>query len=179
MAARKSLVRLSQHFILTSTGPILGLLSLLFTAGALLLMLFIILAGAINQAPVNKWYFLQANTGNIPQAPSVARWTFWNLCPVVDGKNVCGPVQPAFPFDPAGGKNFGTTSHVAPQFIGTKKWYLESRFMFAFELIALFFAGCSLLTGVLALCTRIGAYLSGFLALMALIFQTATAALMT
>jgi len=51
--------------------------------------------------------------------------------------------------------------------------------MFAFYLIALFFGACALLTGLLALCTRIGAYLSGLNALIALFFQTLAAALMT
>ncbi len=51
--------------------------------------------------------------------------------------------------------------------------------MFAFVLIGLFFAVCSLFTGMLALCSRIGAYLSGLLNMTALFFQTITAALMT
>lgn len=51
--------------------------------------------------------------------------------------------------------------------------------MFAFELIALFFAVCALFTGMLALCTRLGSYLSGLLTTIALLFQTVTAALMT
>jgi len=51
--------------------------------------------------------------------------------------------------------------------------------MFAFYLIALFFAACALLTGLLALCTRIGSYLSGLNAMVALFFQSLAAALMT
>ncbi len=61
----------------------------------------------------------------------------------------------------------------------TRTYFYLTRFMFAFALIALFFAACSLFTGILALCSRIGAYLSGLLNMTALFFQTLTAALMT
>jgi len=61
----------------------------------------------------------------------------------------------------------------------TNKFYYLSRFMFAFYLIALFFGACALLTGLLALCTRFGAYISGLNAAIALFFQTLAAALMT
>lgn len=54
-----------------------------------------------------------------------------------------------------------------------------SRFMFAFYLIALFFAAISLLTGLLALCSRLGGYLSGLNTMIALGSQTIAAALMT
>lgn len=61
----------------------------------------------------------------------------------------------------------------------TKHYYLMSRFMFPFVLIGLFFAVVSLFTGLLALCTRLGGYLSGFVGWLALCFQTLTTALMT
>lgn len=61
----------------------------------------------------------------------------------------------------------------------THKYYYLTRFMFAFVLIGLFFAVCALFLGLVALCSRIGSYLSGALCLMALFFQTLTAALMT
>lgn len=54
-----------------------------------------------------------------------------------------------------------------------------TRFMFAFMLIGLFFAVLSLFIGLLALCTRIGSFVSSFLGLIALTFQTITTALMT
>jgi len=88
-------------------------------------------------------------------------------------------VHPAFPFDPPSSRNFGTTTDVPKAFIGTSRYFYLTRFMFAFELIALFFAVCALFTGMLALCTRLGSYLSGLLTTIALLFQTVTAALMT
>lgn len=54
-----------------------------------------------------------------------------------------------------------------------------SRFMFPFEIIALFFAVCSLFLGLLAPCTRIGSYLSSTIALIAWVFQVITTCLMT
>jgi hypothetical protein len=51
--------------------------------------------------------------------------------------------------------------------------------MFPFIIIGLFFAVCSLFTGLLAMCTRIASYLSGFLAWIALTFQVITTCLMT
>lgn len=61
----------------------------------------------------------------------------------------------------------------------THKYYYLTRFMFAFVLIGLFFAVCALFLGLLALCSRIGSFLSSALCLVALFFQTLTAALMT
>lgn len=58
-------------------------------------------------------------------------------------------------------------------------FYLETRFMFAFVLITLFFAVCSFFLSLLALCSRIGSYLSAVMCLVALLFQTVAAALMT
>lgn len=54
-----------------------------------------------------------------------------------------------------------------------------SRFMFAFYLIALFFAVVAFFTSVLALCFRLGAYLTGLNVGIALFFQAITASLMT
>ena len=61
----------------------------------------------------------------------------------------------------------------------TTKFYYMTRFMFAFILIAVFFAVCSLLLGFFALCSRIGSYLSSVMCFIAMFFQTLVAALMT
>ncbi len=148
-------------------------------------MFFILLAGAVDGSPLNKFYFLQANTGNIPGAPTIARWTYWNVCGVQNGRTVCGnqgysDVHPAFPLDPASHRNFDTTTNVPRNFVRHHGYYFYmTRFMFAFMLIALFFGVCALFTGLLALCTRIGSYLSGLLTMIAMFFQAINAALMT
>ena len=61
----------------------------------------------------------------------------------------------------------------------SKKYYYETRFMFAFEFIALFFTACALGLGLFALCSRIGSFLDSAFCSIALFFQTITAALMT
>ncbi|KAJ5808067.1 hypothetical protein N7474_009336 [Penicillium riverlandense] len=166
-------------------------------ASAILLIFLTLLGGARNSNPLNRIYFLEANTANIPGAPAVSRWTFWQLCSVRDGKNDCGSSHPDFPFDPPSHRNFGTTTNVPPEFIGyvycrqsdifspyltnhrTNHYFLTSRFMFPFILIGLFFATLSLFTGLVAMCTRIGSYISGFLSWLALTFITITTCLMT
>jgi hypothetical protein len=51
--------------------------------------------------------------------------------------------------------------------------------MWAFYIIALLFSVLALFTGLLALCSRLGGYLSGLMTAVALFFQTLAAALMT
>jgi hypothetical protein len=158
----------------------LGFMGLFFMAGSILLIFLTLLAGSRNTTPLNQVYFIQADTGNIPGAPALSRWTFWNLCGVTaGGRNDCGKSHPDFPFDPPSHRNFDTTENVPDQFINTKHYFLMSRFMFPFIIIGLFFAVCSLFTGLLAMCTRIASYLSGFLAWLALTFQVITTCLMT
>ncbi|KAF1982877.1 SUR7-domain-containing protein [Aulographum hederae CBS 113979] len=161
--------------------PLLGLLSLFFLAGGILLQFLVILSGTAYHNPLNQVFFIEANTDGIPGAPNPARWTYFSICGVSDsGKNTnCGPVHPALPFQPQHRDDFGTETGVPEAFIGTNHYYYLSRFMFAFYLIALFFAVIGLFTGLLALCTRLGAYLSGLNSFIALFFQTITAALMT
>lgn len=146
--------------------------------------IFILLAGAINHGPVDKWYFLEVDTSNIPDAPPLSRWTFWNICDGSTGTNDCsgsgyGEISPARPFDPPSGRNFDTDVNIPPEFIGSRYYFYMTRCMFAFSLVALFFGACALATSVLALCTRLGAYLSGLLTTLAFSFQAVTAGLMT
>ncbi|KAJ5514019.1 Actin cortical patch SUR7/pH-response regulator PalI [Penicillium fimorum] len=157
----------------------LGLTGLFFMAGSILLIFLTLLGGVTNTTPLNRIYFLQADTGNIPGAPTTSRWTFWNLCDVKNGKNLCGDTHVNFPFDPPSHRNFDTTDNVPHEFIGTNHYFLTSRFMFPFIIIGLFFAVCSFFTGMLAVCTRVASYLSGFLAWVALTFQIITTCLMT
>lgn len=133
----------------------------------------------MNSTPVNLVYFLQTTTDGIngrPNLPNPIRWTYFALCGSENGRNGnCYPVRAALPFDPS--SNFGT-DQVPDAFNGNKFYYL-SRFMFAFFLIALFFAVISFLLSVFALCARLGSYLTGFTVFLALFFQTLAAALMT
>ena len=91
-------------------GAPLAIVSLVLIAGALLLMLLVVIGGAVDKNPTNQFYFLQADTSAIPGAPATSRWTFWNTCGDTNGRNVCPHVHPAYAFDPQ--KNFGTTTGV-------------------------------------------------------------------
>ncbi|KAL2223174.1 SUR7/PalI family-domain-containing protein [Thermoascus aurantiacus ATCC 26904] len=159
---------------------ILSLLSMFFMAGAILLIFLTLLGGANNASPLNRIWFLQVNTGNIPGAPAVSRWTFWNICRVDNhGHSRCGSSHPAYPLDPPSHRNFHTKTNIPHQFIGTNHYFLMTRFMFAFILIGLFFAVLSFFLGLLALCTRIGAFLASLMGWIAWVFQVITTSLMT
>ncbi|KAF2735139.1 SUR7-domain-containing protein [Polyplosphaeria fusca] len=161
--------------------PILALASLVVLAGGVLLQFLTILSGAVHGSLEDQFYFLEASgIDNIPGARNPSRWTFFAICGVNadNGRNAnCGSVVPALPFDPP--RNFGTDTNIPQQFIGTHEYYYLSRFMFAFYLIALFFSVIALFTGLLAVCSRLGGYLSGLNTAIALFFQTLAAALMT
>jgi len=138
------------------------------------------LTGGVNGSPLDKFYFLEASTNGIPNARNPSRWTFFAICGAdpSSGHNAnCGAPVPALPFDPP--RNFGTQQNLPEQFIGTHQYYYLSRFMFAFYLIALFFAAVALLSGLLALCSRLGGYLSSLMTFIALFFQSLAASLMT
>ncbi|KAJ9608402.1 Eisosomes component [Cladophialophora chaetospira] len=165
---------------MAARNGIFGLASLILVAAGLLFMFFIVLAGAIDKSPISKFYFLEANTGRIPGAPPVSRWTYWNICNGAGGSNRCPSVHPAFPLDPSSHRNFGTRQGVPRNFVEHHGYYfLMTRFMFAFMLMALFFGVMALFTGLLALCTRLGSYLSSLMTMLAAFFQAINAGLMT
>ena len=153
-------------------------------AGAILLIFLTLLGGVTNTNPLNQIYFLQACTANIPGAPAVSRWTLWSVCSVggtndTKGKSICGTSHSSFPFDPPNHRNFGTTINVPPGFIGTRHYFLTSRFLLPFMIITLFFAVCSFFVGCLSMCSKVGSYLSAILAWVALVFQILSTTMMT
>lgn len=76
-------------------GGGLGLVSLILLAGAIVLMLFVILSGVKNTSPLNKTYFLSADTSKIPGARAVSQWTYFYICGA--GNKNCGSPVPALP----------------------------------------------------------------------------------
>jgi len=160
-----------------------GLISLILTAGACVMIFFIILAGAENHTPLNQIYYLWADTSKISGAPPISEWTLWNVCTsssMTGGGNtmMCGKVKPANPFLPQ--QNFGTSTGVPDYFLSHHRtFYYLSRVTFAFYLISLFFMVSSLATGLLALCSRLGSAISSLTAAWACFCLTVTAALMT
>jgi len=162
--------------------PFIALISLILVAGAIVLQFFIILSGGIDSTPENRIFFLQADTNGIPNARNPSRWTYWAICGVDSDTGFnsdCGAPVAALPFDPKHRTNFGNTFNLPPEFQTGMKFYYMSRFAWVFYLIALLFSVTAFATGALALCTRIGAYLSAVTTFFALGWQTLAAALMT
>ncbi|KAF2724746.1 SUR7-domain-containing protein [Polychaeton citri CBS 116435] len=161
--------------------PILSIVSLVILAGGIVMAFFVILSGTTYGSPENQIYFLQSTTNRVTGGTDVrnpTRWTFFALCSEVNGKNTdCRSPSPALPFDPP--RNFQTQDGVPDAFIGTHHYYYLSRFMFAFYLIAIFFAVVAFFISALALCTRLGAYLTGLTVAIAMFFQALAASLMT
>ncbi|KAI6792587.1 SUR7-domain-containing protein [Hortaea werneckii] len=163
--------------------PILGLVSLLLIAGGIVMTFFIVLSGAqVGGSSISQIYFLQADTGGVSNPNdnyrNPARWTYLAICGVQNGNNNdCTSTRAAQPFNPVG--NFGTSSGLPDRFGSENHFYYLSRFAWVFYIIALFFAVVTFFLGMLALCTRLGSYLSGFTVLIACFFQALAAALMT
>ncbi|KAL9088133.1 MAG: hypothetical protein Q9159_003251 [Coniocarpon cinnabarinum] len=161
---------------------IIASVSLVLLAAAILFQFFVILSGAVGGDPEPHFWFLGADTGGIANAPPSSAWTFFSLCSLsaVSGSAQtfnCGSSHAAFPLNPPG--NFNTTRNIPPQFLNTHYYYYLSRFAVAFFYIAIFFSVVSLFLGLLALCTRLGSYLTGFTVSLAFFFQGLSTALMT
>lgn len=121
-------------------------INLFFLAGAILVLVFIILSGSANATPFKKFYWVRADTSGIPGAFDTSAWTFWGVCLASD-RSDC-QLAPAFPLSPV--DNFGTETGVPQDFIDNKKTYFYlSRFSFAFALVALGFAGFAFIVDIL------------------------------
>jgi hypothetical protein len=163
---------------------LLSALSILILAGGIVLQFFVILSGVSTHTPLNKIYFLQADTsgissGNGSPVPNPARWTYFAICGERNGNNaMCGKVNAAIPFDPV--RNFGTQTNVPEGLVQhPSQYYYLSRVAWAFYTIALFFAVVALLLSVFALCSRLAAKFTGLVTCIALIMQAVTASIMT
>ncbi|KAK7208254.1 SUR7/PalI family-domain-containing protein [Myxozyma melibiosi] len=151
----------------------------ILTAGATLCLLLILLAGTKEHNPLNRVFYMETDTSSISGAPDTTRWTLWNICGVSGGVSVdCGSNKPAYAFEPA--KNFGTSSDIPYDFINHRKtYYYLSRFSYAFYFIATGFTGFGFITGVLGLCSRLGAALTSFWLFLGLLTSIVAAALST
>lgn len=103
---------------LTTAGPILSLVSLVLLAAGVLFQFFVVLSGGVDGSPEPNFWFLAADTSNIPGAPAVSTWTFFSLCgfngPLSSGGQYanCRGATAALPYDFQ--SNFGAN----PQAIG-------------------------------------------------------------
>lgn len=78
-------------------GGGMGTASLILIAGAIVLMFFVVLSGVTNSTPLNKTYFLRADTSSIlGSGRAVSQWTYFYVCG--EGNTDCGSPVPALPF---------------------------------------------------------------------------------
>jgi len=159
----------------------LGIVSLILLAAALLFMFFVVLAGVSDVTPLNKTYFLQADTSAIPGARPVSQWTYFYVCG--SGNTNCGKPVPALPIGYAwvGNSAGAPTSMVGHHGKGTTDtyYYYMWRFGWVFYLMSMFFTAVALFFSLIAPCSRLASGFSGLVALSALFFYSIAAALMT
>ncbi|CAK9440126.1 uncharacterized protein LODBEIA_P42260 [Lodderomyces beijingensis] len=151
--------------------------NLFFLAGAILLLLFTVLSGSSKHSPLDKFYWLEADTTNIRNAPANrSAWTFWGVCDKEDYSNcLLGPAYPISPVD-----NFDTTENIPDFFINNEAtFYYLSRFAFAFCLIALAFAGLAFIIYLFGFCFSVVDKVTILLVTVALFFMAGFASFQT
>lgn len=152
--------------------------TLLFLAGNTLLLILIVLSGSMNNYPVDRFYWVQADTSGIPNAANTTRWTFWGACSIVDGRTSCNDLSPAAPISPQ--DNFNTKVNVPHKFINDRDtYYYLSRFSFCFFWIALAFVGIAFLLYILSFCSNIILQVVLILCIMGFIFNMVAVVLQT
>lgn len=142
-------------------------------AGTTLLLILVVMSGSTDSFPINRFYWVQADTSNIPNAPSTSRWTFWGVCELGrDGNNNCPSLGPAYPFSPV--DNFGSNSNVPSSFVDSRDtYYYLSRFAFALILIALVFTGVSFICSIFAYCWKSARHVMVLFVTLALLLDAA------
>jgi len=163
-----------------ATKPIIASVGAFFTAGAVLLLFLIILAGIKDHAPLNQLYWIDVDTSKISGAPPTSRWTLWGICEAgSDGRNTnCTSNKAAYPFDPS--NNFNTQTGIPSDFIQNRDtYYYLTRFGFPFYIIGLVFAVVSLLFSLLSCLSRLGAALNSVFNFVAFLFIITASSLET
>lgn len=74
----------------------MALVSLIFLGASVMFMFFVVLGGQSSTTPLDKTYFLKADTSSITGARPVSQWNYFYTCG--DGNNNCGKAVPALPF---------------------------------------------------------------------------------
>jgi len=145
------------------------------------LLWFVILSGVTNSTPLNKTYFLRADTSGITGARPISQWTYFYVCG--EGNVDCGKASPDPPFGHAWGSNpANAPEELAGSHGGhttSSKFFYMWRFGWVFYLLGLFFSTLTFFTGFLACFGRLGAAISGLLAIISLVIYTVGVSLMT
>ncbi|EGV62824.1 Eisosomes component [Yamadazyma tenuis] len=151
-------------------------LNIFLLAGTCVLLVLTVAGGSSDSFPLNKFYWLRADTSKISGAPSESAWTFWGVCEYGNFSScTLGPAYPLSPVD-----NFHTSSHVPKDFVDNRDtYYYLTRFSFAFTLTGLSFAGIALIIDILGFCFEIIDKVVLAFIVLAIIFVAGTAAMQT
>lgn len=76
--------------------PSLGGVALIFLAGSIVMIFFVILSGVTTTSPLQDTYFLRADTAGITGARDTSQWTYFHICS--PGNVDCTKASPAMPF---------------------------------------------------------------------------------
>ncbi|KAI9163209.1 Protein SUR7 [Paramyrothecium foliicola] len=179
LSIRNTLTRSSVIAMPKNAG--LSVAGLVLLATSLLFLFFIILSGLTNVTPLNKTYFLRADTSGITGAREVTQWTYFYFCG--EGNQDCGSARAAPPFGQAWD---GNADNVPSDLIGghggdttSRRFFYLWRFGWVFFIIALFFEVLAFFSGFLACCGRLGAAISSLVSAFALFCLTIAVSLMT
>jgi len=160
----------------------MGIASLILIAGSIVLLFFVILSGVKNSSPLNKTYFLSADTSSIAgSGRATSRWTYFYVCG--EGNTNCGKAVPALPFGAAwvGGSTGAPRELVGKHYKHTTStyYYYMWRFGWVFYLLALVFDVFGFFSALLAPFSRLASAWSGVVVGFALFWMSLAAALMT
>ncbi|KAG6039351.1 hypothetical protein E4U41_002852 [Claviceps citrina] len=159
----------------------LGLGGLIMLATSMLFLFFIILSGVDESTPLNKTYFLRANTAGITGAREWSQWTYFYICG--DNNLECTNAKAGMPF----GWAWASGAQNVPDGLGgshgdgttSSKFFYMWRFGWVFILITVFFETLAFFSGFLACCGRLGAAISFFIASFALVCHAVASSLFT
>ncbi|KAI1755714.1 SUR7/PalI family-domain-containing protein [Xylaria castorea] len=157
--------------------------SLIFLAGTIVLLFFVILSGIARTSPLRQTYFLSADTSGISGARQTSQWTYFRICG--EDNLDCSrswpdpPVGWAWSKDPTGDRLPGHLIGSYGDGTTSEQFFYLWRFGWVFYLLALFFSVLAFFTGFLACFGRLGHAIAGLMSFVALFFLSVGAALMT
>lgn len=143
------------------------------------MLFFCLLGGVTDHNPLNRVFFLQADTSNIPGAPPLTHFTMNNACDQRGGVNfACRGRKAASPMLPQ--QFFGTSTGVPQPFLrDPNKYYYLSRFTYAFYIITIFFVLLALLLNFLAIVSTLATLVAAIMTGVALLSCAFLACIMT
>lgn len=168
------------HTLGTTDAP-LGIVGIILLSASLLFLWFVILSGVTSHTPLDKIYFLRADTSGITGARPVTQWTYFFFCG--RDNNDCGRPRPA----PAFGKAWDSRAQNVPAGLPGSHgghttsfhYYYMWRFGWVFFLITLTFETFAWFASFLSCLGRLGSAVASLLSLISLGFLSLAAALMT